>query len=91
MKKNIVFLIAALVIMECRGQRGLPLSYSTNHTLEIDVFARESNNGAHLGYSHQFNGQKGKIESTQSDNPVYTEIGKGKYFWTVDFGARLFW
>lgn len=64
MKKNIFFLIAILLIIECQGQDGLSLSYSTNNTFGIDIFAREGNNRLHFGYSHQFNGQEGKVEKT---------------------------
>ena len=92
MKKNIVFLIATLAIIQCQGQRGLSLSYSTNNAFGIDVFAREGNNRLHFGYTHQFNGQEeGNIKTRQTDYDGITETGNGKYFWTVDFGySRIF-
>lgn len=89
MKKNIVFFIAILLIIECQGQGGLSLSYSTNDTFGIDTFAREGNNRLHFGYSHQFNGQKGNVEKSKLDGSTETE--KGRYFWAVDFGyGRIF-
>lgn len=89
MKKIMVFLITTLVIIECQGQNGFSLSYSTNNTLGIDVFAIEGNNRLHFGYSHQFNGQEGKVEKTKLDGS--TETAKGKYFWACDLGySRIF-
>ncbi|WP_242206494.1 hypothetical protein [Aestuariivivens insulae] len=89
MKKNIVVFIAILLIIECQGQEGISLSQSTNNTFIIDIFARGDNNRLHFGYSHQFNGQKGKVEKTKLDGSTETE--KGKYFWTCDLGySRIF-
>ena len=89
MLKHLVFLIVFLLIIECQAQQGFSLSYSTNNTLGIDVFAREGNNRFHFGYSHQFNGQEGKVEKTKIEGS--NETGKGTYFWALDFGySRIF-
>jgi len=91
MKINIFFFIAILLTIECQGQGGISLSYSTNDTFGIDTFARGGNNRLHFGYSQQFNGQEVNIKTKQSKYDGFKEDGKGKYFWACDFGySRIF-
>lgn len=96
MKKISVFVILLFAITYCQGQdldsgRGLSFSYSTNNTWAIDIFYRSCNNRFHLGYGHQFNGQKIKVFKKQKETSGLTETENGEYFWVIDLGySRIF-
>ena len=67
MKKHLIITFLLFTISICRGQsqdgnRGISISYSTNNVADLDMFVGVGNNRFHLGYGHQFNGQKNETE-----------------------------
>ncbi len=94
MKKFIILTFLLFTISICQGQDGgggFSLSYSTNNVAELDFFARDGNNRFHLGYGHQFNGQKNEVIKKSKETYGLTEIEDGEYFWVIDLGySRIF-
>jgi|SRR5680860_760400 len=86
----LTFILFNISLCQCQG-RGFSFSYSIVNVAELDIFVRDGNNRFHLGYRHQFNGQKIEVIKNPKETYGLTEIGEGDYFLVIDLGySRIF-
>lgn len=86
MKLTLIFFLTILSLSICKAQLGVSFSYSTGKALALDLFYGKHNNRFHLGYGHQFNGQKKKVVRERESNYGLTKIEDGDFFWLIDLG-----
>lgn len=88
MRKLLIFMFTLFAISLCysQGGGGISINFSTEQAIGVDVFVYRGNNRFHLGYDHQFNGQKKEIIKNPKESYGLTEIEDGTYFWVIDLG-----
>ncbi len=50
----------------------------------MDIFWGKAGNRFHVGYSHQFNGQKNTVVKERKENYGLTKIEDGDFYWLFD-------
>jgi hypothetical protein len=75
------------LFLEAKAQGfGLSVSYSTPNAFGIGMLFSKEQNRFHIGYTHQFNGQKSTVVTERKENYGLTKIESGDYFWLLDLG-----
>lgn len=89
----VIVLVAAWTKPLCANaqQVGLGLGFSSASAFIFDVLYKKERNIYSLGSSFKFSDAKGKLVKQQLPNYGRSIVGRGEYFWTIDFGySRLF-